>query len=78
MTTVFDALSRIVWKYREANKITPEDANILRTAIDVMHDLQHKANNHDIDNWIAQRIIHKERFEDWCYDRVTLLEEKRE
>jgi hypothetical protein len=54
MTTTFDALQRLIQKYRDV--MVFEDYEILRRFIDAIHDIQHGENSHRIDTRIENQI----------------------
>lgn len=54
MTTTFDALNRLIQKYRDT--MSSEDYHILHRFIETIHDLQHSENSHRIDSLIEHRI----------------------
>ena len=63
MTSVFDALARILAAYEECFNF--EDYQILSSAIQAMHDLQHAEGTHRIDSFIEKQIMCRERFHKW-------------
>ena len=74
MTTTFDALQRILNKYKEVMEL--HDYKILQRTISTIHDLQHAENSHRIDSLIEQGIIYKKEFQEWRNGRDLSLSKK--
>ena len=63
MTSVFDALARIVEAYKECFEF--KDYMILSEFVQAVHNLQHEEGTHRIDGYIQNYIVPKERFRRW-------------